>query len=152
MPVNPNLYTLLVIEDNDGDVFLIRKAIEDYGIPAEMTVCSDGESALRLIDSEHPPAVDAIILDLAIPRIEGLDVLRTISNRPLWVDVPVMVFTSSPSPGDKHRVQLLGRARYVEKPTSLDGFLREIGDNVSAMLSERQVRPVLEAALPTDSI
>lgn len=150
MPWSRGRYSLLLIEDNDGDVFLIRKAIEDYGIPAEMTVCSDGESALRLIDSTDSPDIDAIILDLAIPRIEGLDVLRAIASRPFWVEVPVMVFTSSPSPGDKRRVQLLGHARYVQKPTSLDGFLREIGENVSAMLTGRSVVPEPKVASLTD--
>jgi CheY-like chemotaxis protein len=112
------LHRLLVIEDNDGDVFLIKQALKENNIPAEVTVCSDGEAAVRTLNSlemENPP--DAIIIDLALPRLEGLDVLRKILHRPVYEGTPVMVFTSSPSPSDKHRVELLTGARYVQKPS-----------------------------------
>ena len=103
---------LLVIEDNDGDVFLIKRALQEHNIAAKVTVCSDGEAAVRLLNSpdmESPP--DAIIIDLALPRIEGIDVLRKILHRPAYAGTPIMVFTSSPSPSDKHRVELLTGAR-----------------------------------------
>ena len=67
---------LLLIEDNEGDIFLIKTALEENNISAEVSVCKDGESALRALDSSPP---DAIILDLALPRIDGMDVLRKIS-------------------------------------------------------------------------
>jgi CheY-like chemotaxis protein len=132
-------YRLLVIEDNDGDVFLIKRALQENKIPVDVTVCSDGESAVRLLNSpelESPP--DAIIIDLALPRIEGLDVLRTILHRPAYVGTPIMVFTSSPSPSDKHRIELLTGARYVRKPSGLDNFLRTVAENVESMLAERK--------------
>ena len=127
---------LLVIEDNDADVFLIKRALQENNIPVDVTVCSDGESAVRLLNSremESPP--DAIIIDLSLPRIEGLDVLRKILNRPAYVGTPIMVFTSSPSPSDKHRVELLTGARYVQKPSGLENFLREVAENVKSMLA-----------------
>jgi CheY-like chemotaxis protein len=130
------VHRLLVIEDNDADVFLIKRALQENNIPAEVTVCSDGEAAVRTLNSlemEHPP--DAIIIDLALPLIEGLDVLRKILNRPAYVGTPIMVFTSSPSPSDKHRVQLLTGARYVQKPSGLDNFLREVAENVKSMFA-----------------
>jgi len=130
---------LLVIEDNDGDVFLIKRALLENNIPVDVTVCRDGESAVRLLnspESESPP--DAIIIDLALPRIEGLDVLRTILHRPAYVHTPIMVFTSSPSPSDKNRIELLTGARYVQKPSGLDNFLRTVAENVESMLAERK--------------
>ncbi len=131
------LRRLLVIEDNDGDVFLIKQSLKENNIPAEVTVCTDGEAAVRTLNSlemENPP--DAIIIDLALPRIEGLDVLRKILRRPAYVGTPVMVFTSSPSPSDKHRVELLIGARYVQKPSGLDNFLREVAENVKSMFAQ----------------
>ena len=130
------VHRLLVIEDNDADVFLIKMALQENNIPAEITVCSDGEAAVRTLNSlemEHPP--DAIIIDLALPLIEGLDVLRNILHRPAYVGTPIMVFTSSPSPSDKHRVELLTGARYVQKPSGLDNFLREVAENVKSMFA-----------------
>jgi len=137
-PMTPGSKRLLVIEDNDGDVFLIKRALQENDIPAEVIVCRDGESAVRLLDSqemESPP--DAIIIDLALPRIEGLEILRKILHRPAYVGTPIMVFTSSPSPSDKHRVELLAGARYVQKPSGLKNFLREVAENVKSMLAGR---------------
>jgi CheY-like chemotaxis protein len=125
------LNRLLIVEDNDADVFLIKRALEENQIPAEVTVCSDGEAAVSLLNSpamQTPP--DAIIVDLALPRVEGFEVLRKILHRPAFVGTPLMVFTSSPSPADKHRVELLTGARYVQKPSGLDTFLRVIVENV----------------------
>jgi two-component system, response regulator len=130
------LQRLLVIEDNDADVFLIMRALQENNVPVDVTVCRDGESAVRLLNSremESPP--DAIIIDLALPRVEGLDVLRKILHRPAYVGTPIMVFTSSPSPSDKHRVELLAGARYVQKPSGLENFLREVAENVKSMLA-----------------
>ena len=129
------LHRLLVIEDNDGDVFLIRRALQENNIPAEITVCSDGEAAVNALNSmeEEPP--DAIIMDLSLPRLEGLDVLRKILSRPAYLGTPIMIFTSSPSPSDKHRVELLAPTRYVQKPSGLDSFLREVANNVNAMFA-----------------
>jgi len=129
-----NPHRLLVIEDNDADVFLIKRALQENNIPVDVIVCRDGESAVRLLNSpemESPP--DAIIMDLSLPRIEGLDILRKILNRPAYVGTPIMVFTSSPSPSDRHRVELLAGARYVQKPSGLEDFLREVAQNVKSM-------------------
>lgn len=132
------MHRLLIIEDNEGDLFLIKMALQQNGVNAEMIVCSDGEAAVRILDSpemENPP--DAIIIDLALPVIEGVDVLRKILHRPAFVGTPIMVFTSSPSPSDMHRVELLNRARYVRKPSGLDEFIREVSQNVKSMLAHR---------------
>ena len=127
---------LLIIEDNHADVFLMKKALEDASISAEVTVCGDGEAAVRVLNSpemQNPP--DAIIIDLSLPRIQGVDVLRKILQRPGYASTPVMVFTSSPSPSDRHRVELLTGARYVQKPSGLDNFLREVAENVKSMFA-----------------
>ncbi len=132
--MSSRLYGLLIVEDNDADVVLIKKALRSYDIPAQVTVCRDGESALRRIDSREECVPDAIILDLSIPRVSGIDVLRKVLNCPRLAGTPVMVFTSSPSPADKHRVELLGSVRYVQKPSGLDHFLRTVAENVKSML------------------
>jgi CheY-like chemotaxis protein len=127
---------LLVIEDNEGDIFLIKRALQENNISAEVSVCKDGDAALHALDSPGGGPPDAIIIDLALPRIDGLDVLRRILHRPAYVGTPIMVFTSSPSPSDRHRVELLAGARYVQKPSGLDNFLREVAENVKSMFSK----------------
>ncbi|HEX5430984.1 MAG TPA: response regulator [Bryobacteraceae bacterium] len=127
---------ILVVEDNEADVFLIKKALQDYKIPADVTVCEDGESAVRLLtEGDRSSLPQAIILDLNLPRVEGVEVLRKILNRPALVGVPVLIFTSSASPSDQRRAQILGASHYVQKPSTLDDFLRAVGENVREMLS-----------------
>jgi CheY-like chemotaxis protein len=136
MAATERLSHILVVEDNGADVFLIRKAIQDHGIAAEVTVCVRAEDALDLIDSTQAGLrPNAIILDLSLPGIGGLDLLERMRSRPEIASVPVMIFTSSPSPADKNRVDRLGDVRYVQKPSGLDKFLSAVADNVKAMLS-----------------
>jgi DNA-binding response OmpR family regulator len=139
--MSDKFHRLLIIEDNDADAFLIKRALQVNDVPVEVTVCDDGETAVRLLDSPEmatPP--DAIIIDLALPRVEGIEVLREILRRPLFVGTPIMVFTSSPSPTDKHRIELLTGTRYVQKPSSLDTFLREVRENVKSMFAESNAK------------
>jgi len=129
------LHRLLIVEDNEADVFLIRKALEEYAIPAIVTVVSDGEGAAALCDSREPDSIpEAIILDLDLPRIDGLEVLARMRASVSFARIPVMVFTSSPAPGDRYRAESMGNVRYVEKSINLDAYVRDVGDNVNAML------------------
>jgi CheY-like chemotaxis protein len=130
-----HLQRLLIIEDNEADVYLIKRALHHHQISAQVTVCNDGEAAVQFLASAEMETPDAIILDLALPRVEGLEVLRQILSSPALVGTPIMIFTSSPAPADKHRAELLSRARYVQKPSGIDSFFREVGENVKAMLS-----------------
>jgi DNA-binding response OmpR family regulator len=141
MPIADRLRHVLVIEDNSADAFLIKKAVEDNGIQAGITLCTDGESAMRLIDSMGSANVpDAMIVDLSLPRIGGLDIVRKVWTRPAFVDVPVMVFTSSPSPADRNRVVLLHGVRYIQKPSGVDTFLHTVAQHVREMLGAPERR------------
>jgi CheY-like chemotaxis protein len=79
-------------------------------------------------------APDLILLDLHLPKTEGVDVLRAVRNMPKLADVPVVILTSSNSPADMHRTALLGAARFISKPSGLNDFLREVGRGVEEML------------------
>jgi CheY-like chemotaxis protein len=129
---------ILVIDDNAADVFLIKVALESSNIATELIVCSDGEVAVRYLhgpEMQNPP--DAIILDLCLPKVDGVDVLREILCVPKFSDIPIMVFTSSASPSDKHRVELLTGGRYVQKPIDLDDFIHEVTENVQCMFDRK---------------
>jgi CheY-like chemotaxis protein len=135
----PDSQRLLVIEDNNADIFLIKLALQENKIPAELTVCTDGDAAIRLLhspDMDNPP--DAIIVDLSLPRIDGLDIVRKTLSLPQFTNIPIMIFTSSASPSDKERVEkLITNSRYVQKPIGLDDFTREVAENVRSMLSSK---------------
>ena len=128
---------IFLVEDNPADVLLVRKALQETGIDFNLTSFADGQKALDNLAQQDRKAPDVILLDLNLPRTEGIEVLRKIRNMPSLADVPVAILTSSESPADMHRTALLGAARYIRKPIRLDDFLREVGHGVEEMLSLR---------------
>jgi len=125
---------IVLVEDNPGDVFLVRKALKEKGIAVDLTCFEDGQEALKSLLQPRRKVPDLILLDLNVPKIDGVDVLRTVRNTPHLADVPVLILTSSASPTDIHRTALLGAARYITKPSELYDFLREVGRGVEEML------------------
>lgn len=123
---------IVLVEDNPGDVLLVRKALQEKGVAADLTCFEDGPKALTSLAQQEVP--DLIVLDLNLPKVEGFDVLNTIRSTPKLSAVPVVILTSSESPADKQRTALLGAARYITKPSGLDDFLREVGRGVEEML------------------
>lgn len=126
-----------MVEDNSGDVGLIRQSLKEHGIGVELDVVSDGEKALKFIDEvEAGRAVcpSLVILDLNLPKTDGREVLQRIRESSLR-KVPVAVFSSSGAVEDKQAAARLGADRYIQKPSNLDDFLG-IGGIVKILLHE----------------
>jgi chemotaxis family two-component system response regulator Rcp1 len=119
---------ILLIEDADPDVFLVREALKSAGLDFQLTVLDDGEKAIHFIDAldrngnEVCPQV--ILLDLNLPRCSGDEILDHIRHSERCKNVPVLVITSSDSPRDKVNVASLGASNYFRKPSRLDEFMR----------------------------
>ena len=101
---------LLVVDDNIGDVFLVRQALADEPYPINIRVALDGRRARQMLDAKHMQP-DLVILDLNLPKQSGLSVLESIDPY-----VPVVVFTSLSNPNDRRAAFELGVVDYVEKP------------------------------------
>jgi CheY-like chemotaxis protein len=118
---------ILLAEDNPADVYLIREALREHGVEASVRVASDGREVLRLIcpeKTEAPaPHFDLIILDLNLPRHDGIEILEQLRGSALLSSVPVVVLTSSDSPRDQKIANQLGATRYLRKPSNLEQFL-----------------------------
>ncbi|MCW5978711.1 MAG: response regulator [Bryobacteraceae bacterium] len=113
---------LVVVEDNETDVFLLRMALREQGIEDEPVTLEDGEAALNYLGGlETQPAL--IVLDLNLPKRDGLEVLSALRRMPALASAPVMILTSSTSPHERRRAEALGVAAYVHKPNDLDAFL-----------------------------
>jgi DNA-binding response OmpR family regulator len=123
------------VEDNEADVFLLRMAFEEAGLPFELKVCSDGPDILGLIDDTDAgiaPVPDLLLLDLNLPRCGGEKILQRLRQSSKCGSIPVIVITSSDSPQDRVRAAALG-ATYFRKPTDLDEFMK-IADLVKEIL------------------
>lgn len=128
---------VVLVEDNPGDVFLIREALREKGLDFELVHYPDGEEAwLALKAAGRLP--DLILLDLNLPKIEGVNLLRRIRGDASFAAVPVAVLTSSQAPDDEQQALLSGAARFIRKSASLDEFLSDVGSAVAGIL---QVRP-----------
>ena len=134
---------ILVVEDNPGDVALLRWALEAANIDFELTVIEDGAEALMLAQRRGKyagaEAPDLVILDLNLPRNDGIEVLQAMRGSELFADVTVAILSSSISPRERERLDEFGVDRYIAKPADLDEF-RQIGYAVRDLIEESRLR------------
>jgi|SRR5579863_2978377 len=116
---------VLLADDNPSDVYLIREALREHDVACNLRVASDGRDALNIISgaASGAGAISLIILDLNLPRHDGIEILQRLRESPGMEHVPVVVLTSSDSPRDRLIANQLGATRYLRKPSSLDAFL-----------------------------
>lgn len=127
---------VLVVEDNPADVYLIRSALTEHSIEAEVDVVTDGETARSTAaqyQSGTQPWPDIVLLDINLPKIDGLELLHRMAQAPC----PIVVMSSSQSPADRQQALDHGAACYFWKPTDLDGFLL-LGQIVAELLEHKR--------------
>lgn len=128
---------VVLVEDNPGDVFLIQEALREKGLHFELVHYPDGEEAWQAMTSADA-LPDLILLDLNLPKIEGVNLLRQIHGHARLAGVPVAVLTSSQSPQDEQQAMQYGAARFIRKSATLDEFLEGVGGAVVDILSARR--------------
>jgi CheY-like chemotaxis protein len=108
---------VLLVEDNTGDVIVIRRALYECPVPVNLHIARDGEQALLMLTNPYFKP-DLIILDLNIPKVTSTALLRR------WrvETAPVVVFSSTTNPTEKERCLALGAREFVSKPMDLDEF------------------------------
>lgn len=117
---------ILLVEDNSGDVLMVREAIRTSSVPADVLIAYDGEQALRFLNELHFRP-DLIILDLNVPKFNGLEILERYRNHD---GAPVIVLTSSINPSERKRAFELGVREYIVKPSDLEAFLKAVRETV----------------------
>jgi chemotaxis family two-component system response regulator Rcp1 len=114
---------ILLAEDNPADVYLIREALRQNAVECVVRVASDGQEVLQMIAEPATPVPSLIILDLNLPKHDGIEILQRLRESAEFSHVPVVVLTSSDSPRDRRSATQLGATRYLRKPSSLEQFL-----------------------------
>jgi CheY-like chemotaxis protein len=124
--MNAELIDVLLVEDDPGDVVLIREAFADHKVGNRLSVVSDGVDAMAFLrrapgfaDSPRP---DLILLDLNLPRKDGSEVLAEIKADPDLSTIPVVVLTTSEAEQDILRSYELHANAYVTKPVDFELF------------------------------
>lgn len=123
------LRPILLAEDNPNDVELALSALQSLNIANEIVVVHDGAQALDFIYrrnqfASRPDLLPAVVLlDLKMPRVDGLETLKLIRNDPSIATLPIVILTSSREESDLVKGYKLGANAYVVKPVDFDQFI-----------------------------
>lgn len=130
---------ILLVEDNEGDIVLTEEAFESGGLKNKMSVARDGEEALNFLlrrnGFEHTERPDLILLDINLPRVNGLEVLEIIKKEPELKPIPVIILTTSSAYRDIKEAYDKHVNCYIIKPLDLLKFGRAISEIESFWLT-----------------
>lgn len=110
--------SVLLVEDNIDDKFLAKRTLHKAGINM-IRVAGDGQEALNLLLASEEPLPDMLILDLRLPRIDGLKVFAELRRQKRTMALPVLILTSSDDPRDREACLNLGAIAFLVKPLEL---------------------------------
>jgi CheY-like chemotaxis protein len=123
--MNNTLGSILLVEDRATDLDLTKRAFARRRLLNPIHVARDGDEALGYIDrweaGEHPPVF--ILLDLRLPKVGGLEVLRRLKSHPRFNSIPVIVLTTSAEDQDVQEAYRLGCNSYIVKPVEFSKFM-----------------------------
>lgn len=129
-----NRKSILLVEDNANDEYLTLRALKQYNVANDVTVAHDGVEALDFLfgqgqhagrDTREQPII--VLLDLKLPRVDGLEVLRRIRGDERTRLLPVVILTSSNEERDVINGYKLGTNSYVQKPVEFAAFVDAVG-------------------------
>ena len=122
---------VLVVEDNPDDRELLMRQLRKSGYGEQVKFISDGKEALDFLTAPggmRPEDLIVILLDLRLPSLSGLDLLRRLRTLPQYQEVPVTVMTSSINPKDLEECRSLHVVNYVNKPVTFESFSKAVAD------------------------
>ncbi|HEY4916111.1 MAG TPA: response regulator [Solirubrobacteraceae bacterium] len=126
--MNAELISVLLVDDDPGDVLLVREGFEDHKVGNLLSVVSDGVEAMEYVRGQgsYSQAVrpDLILLDLNLPRKSGIEVLEEIKTDASLSTIPVVVLTTSEAEEDIVRAYKLHANAYITKPVDFEQFSR----------------------------
>ena len=121
---------VLLVEDDPGDVLMTKEAFEHYKLRNVLHVVTDGEQALHFLRRTggyaDAPRPGLILLDLNLPRLDGLEVLAELKADPALKVIPVVILTTSQAQQDVLRSYALHANAYVSKPVDFETFMEVI--------------------------
>jgi two-component system response regulator len=118
--------TILLVEDNPDDIDLTLRAFKKNNIVNKILIARDGEEALEHLFGPKAIKPALIILDLKLPKIDGLEVLRQIRSNEKTKLYPVVVLTSSTEHNDLKAAYELGTNSYIKKPVNFEAFIEAV--------------------------
>jgi CheY-like chemotaxis protein len=122
--------SILLVEDNEGDIILTLEALKEAKINNEINVVRDGDAALQYLgkegqykDAETP---DLILLDINLPKVDGIEVLAKIKSNEVLMVIPVVMLTTSDSEKDIFQSYQSHANCYITKPVNFENFIEVV--------------------------
>ena len=126
---------ILLVEDNPNDAELTLRALKQHNLANQVVLVRDGAAALDFVfgtgvhaDRHGAPAPRLVLLDLKLPKVDGIEVLRRLKGSELTRRIPVVVLTSSAEERDIAKTYDLGVNSYIVKPVEFESFARAVAD------------------------
>ncbi len=119
---------ILLVEDNANDAELTLRALKQRNLANQVFLCRDGAEALDFFADGAGRVPKVVLLDLKLPKVDGLEVLRRLKADPRTKSIPVVVLTSSREEPDIERAYALGANSYIVKPVDFEAFARAVSD------------------------
>lgn len=137
------LANIMVVEDNPYDAEFILQGFRQHNPLLRARILTDGDEALEQIsavcaDSLAKPFLRLILLDLKLPKVHGLEVLKRLREGEATRDVPIVVFTSSSDERDRIESEKHGASAFIVKPVGFNDFMNVLGEIYSTWLDTRQ--------------
>ncbi|HEX2748434.1 MAG TPA: response regulator [Verrucomicrobiales bacterium] len=117
--------TVLLVEDDDGHAFLLKSSLRKAGFQNNVRRFSDGQEILDFLNKitiGSDPLSIVILLDIRMPRLDGVEVLKQIREDQRFTDMPVIMVTTTDDPGEMHRCMQLGCDAFLVKPMDWKQF------------------------------
>jgi CheY-like chemotaxis protein len=125
---------LLLVEDDADDQRIFQWAMRKSGLPISIRLARDGDQAIRFL-ARGPQRPFLIVSDIHLPRKSGWEVLEWVRRQSELALVPVLMWTSLPTPEGAEKAQQLGATCYFSKPTDADGY-RKLVDRIGGYLRD----------------
>lgn len=126
--MHANGVEILLVEDNANDAELTLRALKQRNLANQVFVCRDGAEAINFFAESTSPVPKVVLLDLKLPKVDGLEVLRRLKGNTRTKSIPVVVLTSSREEPDIERAYELGANSYIVKPVDFEAFARAVSD------------------------
>lgn len=137
--MNHHVSTILIVDDDEGHAILIRENLESAGVRDRIVHFRDGQAILDFFAQRPPddPETYLILLDIRMPKIDGIEVLRRLKADPKLAKIPVIMLTTTDDAREIARCYRLGCNVYIQKPVDYDQFadaIRRLGLFVPLLL------------------
>jgi len=127
--MGPKGVEILLVEDNAQDAELTLRALKQRNLANRVHVCRDGAEAIDFFDDVGAgPTPKVVLLDLKLPKVDGLEVLQRLKRDARTKTIPVVVLTSSREEPDIEKAYALGANSYIVKPVDFEAFARAVSD------------------------